>query len=435
MKFIKNIYWVCLCSFLFCSCKLSGQISQQQVNSFLNDSVIITGHAGVSIYEPATGKYLYNYNADKNFMPSSNVKLFSLYAGMKYLGDSLVGIRYLQTDSIIRIIPTGDPTLLHPDFNTQPVFDFLKNTNANIQINQHNFKPTAYGNGWAWNDYPDYYMAERSPFPVYGNCITFITKKNAVQTIPQNLSSFIVNISNQEKNLSTNVKRDFFTNKFNVLLDNTSNETVITPYITSIPLAAKLLSDSLQKNIEIISHDTSTINIKKIYSRPVDSLFKPMMYHSDNFFAEQTLLMASNEKLGYMSEETMIDTLLANDLKDIPTKPRWADGSGLSRYNLFSPKDFIYILDKLQNEFGLERMKRILPTGGQGTLSSYYLTDKGFIYAKTGSMSNNVSLSGYLITKKDKLFLFSVMINNYDGGGRAGRRAIEKFIHSVSENN
>ncbi len=431
----KNLFCSCLICFMFCSCKTTGQITQKQINNFLNDSAIATGHVGVSVYEPATGKYLYNYNADKNFMPSSNVKLFSLYAGMKYLGDSLVGIRYLQTDSTISIIPTGDPTLLHPDFNTQPVFNFLKNTTATIHLRQHYFKPTAYGNGWAWNDYPDYYMAERSPFPVYGNCITFITKKNAVQTIPQNLSSFPVVISNQEKNLSTTVKRDFFTNNFNALLDNKTNETVITPFITSLPLAAKLLSDSLKKNIEIVITDTIVTNVKTVYSRPVDSLFKPMIYHSDNFFAEQTLLMASNAKLGYMSDEAMIDTLLATDLKDIPTKPRWIDGSGLSRYNLFSPKDFIYILDKLQNEFGLDRMKRILPTGGQGTLSSYYLMDKGFIYAKTGSMSNNVSLSGYLITKNNKLLLFSVMINNYDGGGRAGRKAIEKFIHSIRENN
>ena len=36
-----------------------GQITQQQSNSFLNDSAVTTGHAGISIYEPATGKYLY----------------------------------------------------------------------------------------------------------------------------------------------------------------------------------------------------------------------------------------------------------------------------------------------------------------------------------------------------------------------------------------
>jgi D-alanyl-D-alanine carboxypeptidase/D-alanyl-D-alanine-endopeptidase (penicillin-binding protein 4) len=46
-----------------------------------------------------------------------------------------------------------------------------------------------------------------------------------------------------------------------------------------------------------------------------------MMHRSDNFFAEQTLLMASNEKLGFMSDRAMIDTLLKTDLKDIPQNP------------------------------------------------------------------------------------------------------------------
>ena len=434
MKCCKNFAVFFLGCFIFCSGKLTGQITQQQVNSFLNDSIIATGHAGISIYEPATGKYLYNYNAEKNFTPSSNVKLFTLYAGMKYLGDSLVGAKILETADTIFFEPTGDPTFLHKDFTSQPVFDFLKNSNAVLKIKNIDFKTKAYGNGWAWDDYPDYYMAERSSLPVYGNCITFVCKKNNVQTIPRNLVDFIVVKNGHEKNKSTTVERNFFANNFNVLLDNVSNETIITPFITSLHLAVKLLSDSLQKNIAFVEDDNMNSNLKSIYSRPVDSLFKPMMFNSDNFFAEQTLLMVSNEKLGYMSDEEMIDTLLKNDFKDIPTKPRWVDGCGLSRYNLFSPKDFIYILDKLQKEFGLARMKRILPTAGQGTLRGYYEKDAGFIYAKTGSMSNNVSLSGYLITKQNKLLLFSIMINNYSGSGREGR-AIEKFITSVRENN
>ena len=80
-------------------------------------------------------------------------------------------------------------------------------------------------------------------------------------------------------------------------------------------------------------------------------------------------------------------------------------------------------------------MKRILPTAGQGSLRGYYESATGYIYAKTGSMSNNVSLSGYLITKKNKLLLFSIMINNYSGSGRAGRKAIEKFILDVRTSN
>ena len=74
-----------------------------------------------------------------------------------------------------------------------------------------------------------------------------------------------------------------------------------------------------------------------IHSQPSDSVFKPMMHRSDNFFAEQTLIMASNEYLGYMSDERMIDTLLKTDLKDIPQQPAIMGFAGPSRGLRVSP--------------------------------------------------------------------------------------------------
>src|ERR1700683_4918266 len=53
---------------------------------------------GISLYDPARNSFLYNYQDEKYFVPASNTKLFSLYAGMKYLGDSLIGIRSFATD-------------------------------------------------------------------------------------------------------------------------------------------------------------------------------------------------------------------------------------------------------------------------------------------------------------------------------------------------
>jgi D-alanyl-D-alanine carboxypeptidase/D-alanyl-D-alanine-endopeptidase (penicillin-binding protein 4) len=129
----------------------------------------------------------------------------------------------------------------------------------------------------------------------------------------------------------------------------------------------------------------------------------------------------------------MIDTLLKSDLKDIPQRPRWVDGSGLSRYNLFSPQDFIYILQKLKNEFGLERLKVILPTGGTGTLSTLYKKDSGYIFAKTGTLSNHVALSGFLITKQGKILIFSVLPGNFIGSPTPVRKAIEKFLSNIRQ--
>ena len=160
-----------------------------------------------------------------------------------------------------------------------------------------------------------------------------------------------------------------------------------------------------------------------------------MMHRSDNFFAEQCLLMASNEKLGMMNEHRIIDTLLKTELKDLPQRPRWVDGSGLSRYNLFSPQDFVYILNKMQNEFGIERIRNIFPGANEGTLSNYYVGSEGRLFAKTGTLSGVVAISGFLTTNKNKQLIFSVLVNNHQASGTEVRRTVEQFLAELMKTN
>src|SRR6187551_3995334 len=93
------------------SCSVQQKISKS-AKQVINDSSLLTAHFGISIYDPATGKYWYNYQGDKYFVPASNTKLPTCYAAMKYLGDSLVGLRYIYNKSPFgnyTVIPTGDP--------------------------------------------------------------------------------------------------------------------------------------------------------------------------------------------------------------------------------------------------------------------------------------------------------------------------------------
>src|SRR5882757_8427662 len=82
---------------------------------------LASAQIGICLYDPAKGVYLYEQQSNKYFIPASNTKLFSLYAGMKYLGDSLVGIRYREMDTALFLVPAGDPTFLHPAYSSQPV--------------------------------------------------------------------------------------------------------------------------------------------------------------------------------------------------------------------------------------------------------------------------------------------------------------------------
>jgi serine-type D-Ala-D-Ala carboxypeptidase/endopeptidase (penicillin-binding protein 4) len=418
------------------SCSPSNNISQTANNEILQQQDLRSAHIGISVFDANIKSFLYNYQGEKYFIPASNTKLFSLYAGMKYLGDSLIGIRYFENDTSIMIIPTGDPTLLHRDFINQPVIDLLKKKNKSIYITDENWKEIGLGSGWSWDDYNDDYSVERSAMPVYGNFIQWAQSKDAKGSF----SSFSIPDINWKVDFADSTGKEFFVkrnlseNSFVITQGTEEYKQQDVPFVTNgLRSAIELLKDTASKNIFLSHFPLSTFHspLTILHSQPADSLFKPMMYRSDNFFAEQTLLMASNELLGFMNDKKIIDTLLKNDLKDLPQKPVWVDGSGLSRYNLFSPLDFISLLIKMKNEFGLERLKKILPTGGAGTLGYYYKQDSGYIYAKSGSMSGVICLSGYLITQKDHLLIFSVLVNNYTGSGSVMRKAVAKFLEEI----
>ncbi len=446
-----KIYTAC---FLFLAISIhttaqeSRKISRLTRQMLLSDSVIGNAHIGISIYDTETQNYLYHFNDEKLFIPASNTKFFTLYAGLKYIGDSIKGMYYKIANDTIFILPTGDPTYLHPDFSIHPVHDFLNNSHGKVVMLDDEQYPIPYGKGWAWDDQDESYMPQRSSFPGCGNLLKleWVKKNNAnpnefqydLAVMNTDVPEFSIT-KKTDTSLSYNIiKRTPGTNHFEVTVNNK-----LQAFTQEIPVETKGLASgfmTLQNSLYRLAslQKASNINRKDFipyFSQKSDAVFSLMMKRSDNFFAEQTLLMTANEKLGHFNEQDMIDSLLQDDFADIPQRPRWVDGSGLSRYNLFSPNDLVYIINKIQTEFGEERLKSILPTGGIGTLKNYFNADSSFIYAKTGSLSNNYSLCGLLTTKKNKPLIFAVMLNNYVGSSKGIRKLIEAYLHELREKN
>ena len=139
-----------------------------------------------------------------------------------------------------------------------------------------------------------------------------------------------------------------------------------------------------------------------------------MLENSNNFIAEQILLLAANELSDTFQTKIAINYMKENYLKDLPDEPVWVDGSGLSRYNLVTPRSMVKLLEKIKNEVPYEELFATLPVGGKtGTLKEQFYAPEPFIFAKTGSLSNNYNLSGFLKTKKGKMLIFSFMNNNF----------------------
>lgn len=400
---------------------------------------LANAHTGICVMDLSTGKYLYNYQGDKYFIPASNTKLLTCYTAMKYLGDSLDGIEVIETQNALQLLPTGDPTLLHPDFPHQPVYDFLRNATKPLQASVLPWKETAWGTGWSWSDYTDDYMAERSALPVYGNLLTVNGRGNNKQIVPAAFGAML--IGDDQTGYINSLQRSLHANSFIYTATGKTDKLFTTPFITGDSLNMQLLADTLHRAIQWLhALDDSAAPRSQdkryvIHSQPVDSLLRIMMHRSDNFYAEQTLLMCARKRLHDMRTAPVIQAMLEADYKDMPQRPRWVDGSGLSRYNLVTPQDFVWLLGQMKASFSWQRITAILQTGDAGTLTGYYKAYAGRIYAKTGTLSNNIALSGYLLTRKNKMLAFSVLVNNHQVATSVIRRGVEQFLTDIIEKN
>ena len=359
-------------------------------------------------YNPATKKELINHNGKKYFTPASNTKLFTFYTIYKTLGDSIKGLEYYKAPDSLIIKGTSDPSLLYTSISKKPL-NFLKNSIAPIFLVDATIDERRFGNGWAWDDYIYYYMPEKSLLPLYGNLLTYSVENDKISS---NISAFKDDISFSDISLL----RETSENKFYV--KKGKNKKYKVPFITSNELTLKLLSNEINKEVVLIPN--KKYDFKPLYSVKKDSLLTKLLVDSNNFIAEQLMLQVGYEVSKKHSVKEAIKYSLENYLTDLPQSPRWVDGSGLSRYNLFTPNDMIYVLEKMYREIPQEK------------LFNYFQNDEeSYVYAKSGSLSNNYNLSGYLVTKKGTVLIFSYMNNHFKESSSEVKKRMSEAIQEI----
>ena len=416
---------------------LSACSVRQAQKTLLNSEGVKGAHVGIAIYNDTKGQWLSKYQSDHYFTPASNVKILATYLGLQFLGDSLPGWKMAENADTLFLMPLGDPSFMHPEFKYQPVVDIIKNTNKQVVIvgnNQDQFE--IFGSGWSWADYAEDYQPERSRMPIYGNVVHFYQSNKKLEAIkPFYFFKDIVDLGKvEEKNWS----RSRTGNRFFTTNENNKSKYFQVPFSQEdMPMvkALELLNDTLGKKISFQKQSTlPATSYKTIKTVATDSLLKIMMLRSDNFYADQIVLMASEQLFDKMDDAALLDSTKKLFFADLPQKMRWADGSGLSRYNLNTPENYIAILQQMQAKFGEARVKNIFEKGGEGTISAYYKNFPGTMYAKTGTLGGQVALSGFIYTPKQQKLYFSVLVANHmSPSSTQVRRAVETYLTKVTK--
>ncbi|PTQ99567.1 D-alanyl-D-alanine carboxypeptidase/D-alanyl-D-alanine-endopeptidase (penicillin-binding protein 4) [Mucilaginibacter yixingensis] len=412
-------------------------IRKRRVKKLFRHSEMMNGHfAGFVLYDLDKQRVVYEQNADKYFTPASNTKLFTFYTCLRMLGDSVPALQYVTRGDSLIFWGTGSPGTLHRELKGTRALDVLKSATRHLYFSSGRYQNNILGAGWAWDDYNDYYQTEINELPLYGNTVKLYNDDGRLAASPAYFNPLLKTDSTSQS-VGFRVKRDLLSNAFVY-----PSKPVPAGYEQDVPLQTStaltliLLQDTLKRSIGLVHLPVPT-DVKTVYDLNADTVYRHMLQPSDNFIAEQLLLVCSATKFGVMNKDSVINYAINNLLADLPDKPIWLDGSGLSRYNLMTPRSILQLLLKIRQQVNNdELLHSLMPIGGVvGTIKKAYQTDNGqpFVWAKTGTVSNNYNQSGYLITRKGKHLAFSFMNNNFPQPAAKVREEVVRimtYIHN-----
>jgi len=436
----KGLFYIIVLTacLMLCNIVRGSQIRRHKIKKLFKHSRILNDHfTGFALYDLDKKKMIYELNDDKYFTPASNTKLFTWYTCLRMLGDSIPALKYaVHNDSLI-FWGTGDPSFLHSDMKGVNGYNFLKSSNKKLFFASGDYGNDFFGDGWAWNDYNDDYQAEINELPIENNVVEIYAAADGhLHTSPAFFESYLKCDSNY-KPLTFKIKRDFLSDAFIYPpMEVPKNYRQYIPWKTNTALTLALLQDTLKGPVNELHLPLSSAT-GTIYNANADTVYKHMLQPSDNFIAEQLLLVCSSTKFNTLNTDSVIHYSKTHFLNDLPDEPQWVDGSGLSRYNMFTPRSIVALLVKLLAVRDEQLLHSLMPQGGvAGTIKNAYKTDNGqvFVWAKTGSLTYDYNQSGYLITRKGKRLAFSFMNNNFTEPPRVVRDEMVRIMTYIHDN-
>jgi serine-type D-Ala-D-Ala carboxypeptidase/endopeptidase (penicillin-binding protein 4) len=432
-------------------------------------------HLGILIIDPERGDTLYSRNAGKLFMPASNMKILTSSTALAQLGPdyrykTTFAARGSVTDGVLNgdllVIGRGDPSvsdhmLKDAMIPLRLIADSLaargiKRITGRVLPYGDAFPGEVFGYGWTYDDFEDSYSAPIDEL-LFNEGFSEATVRGGAQAdepahidvhpahqvpaVHANVTTVarVAGDTTGARTRSLRSRKDSTTwietieGRIGVRDTNTIELVHHNPDQAYVAAFREALND---RGISVgDAHADSLARIDTLAtlsSPPLREILKALMKPSQNQIAEMLFRTIALEKFGVGRTDSASSAVRAQIAQwGVPASEAIIrDGSGLSRYDYITPQTVVRILWAMKKSPNFQIFYDALPIAGvDGTIRSRMkgTPAENNLRAKTGTVAQSRSLSGYVTTADGHMLIFSFLSNNFT----VANRTIERVQDAV----
>ena len=456
----------------------------KRVDSAIDESELAAARWGICVISMTDGSTLYERNGDKLFTPASNMKIYTTGVALDLLGADYRWRTSVYADAQpdangrvqgdLILYGRGAPDLAvdNKDDNRGSLAKLaedlyargVRSVSGNVIGDESYFRGDSLGDGWQWTDLQWYFAAEASALSINGNevDVNFVPSSSADESPVIRTSDTESYVTVQNRMAPGERSRPATIGLHRGLSDNNvevwgefapgskgfgARLSVHKPALWAAKLFVRALrTRGIQVEGQTLSRDsrvppnqrfdpTHSLELAFVQSQPLSEIAKKTNKESINLYAELILRTLGRERGEMAALSQAIGRERGDDEAGLAVIRVWLaragiasnrlalhDGSGLSRLDLVTPETSARLLLSLSRTAAGPVFKETLPIAGRdGTLAGRLKSLEDSVSAKTGSLTYDNSLSGYLTTSKGQLLTFSIMCNDQTGRAESNR--------------
>lgn len=443
---------------------------------------------GIEVRSLSTGRTLYARNAEKAFRPASNMKLVTTAAALDALGPDARVRTTVETagrlDRLGRVlgdvylVGRGDPNLSARFTPGRPTAAFeamadalvaagVRRVEGRVVGHEGTFSGDRRGVDWSWDDLAWGYGAEVSALSFNDNVAEVTLKPGervgdpaVLETEPRfGCLAVWSSVTTAEAAPPAAEKHDGDDETVSLRREPGSNEVRLSGHVplggtwegalsVSDPAlcAARVFAGVLEaKGIRVMGGASTSSaplppDARVLASHegpPMAEMMRVVNKESQNLHAEMLLRLVGLKAGGEGSVEKGHEAV-ADFVKRLGVSNEgWglADGSGLSGFDLLTPRGLVALLAAMDRHPHAAAFRDSLPVAGvDGTLEKRMkgTPAEGRVLAKTGSLRLARALAGYATTVRGERLAFAIVVNNQEGKGREAVAAIDAIAVALA---